>query len=220
MRTIALALGELCERVVFVGGSVCPLLISDPAAFEIRATKDVDVILDESRRSGYYQFEAELREKKFQIAAPPICRWEINGVIVDVMTTNQSAGGFSSRWYPLAFETAETIDLGDSVSIRHITAPLFIATKLDAFNDRGDGYFHHDMEDIICVVDRRNELLEEIQQADPSVRNYLAKEFQSLIMDPDFISMVPGHIEGQFKHERAKIVIERLQQIVGLGSVE
>ncbi len=223
MRTIAASPGDLIDQVVFVGGSVCTLLITDPAAPPIRPTKDVDVILDESRRSGYYQFEAALHEKKFQIAAPPSCRWEIGGVLVDVMTTDANAGGFSSRWYSLAFATAKTVDLGDGISIRHITAPLFLATKLDAFHDRGQGDWRgsHDLEDILSIVDGREELPGEIQVADTSVRDYLADQFRSLLANRNFLQVVPEHLGGDaVSAARAKIVIDRLQQIAAMGLAE
>ncbi|MEF9418864.1 hypothetical protein [Xanthomonas citri] len=38
------ALGELCEHVVFLGGAVVGLLVSDPLAENVRATYDVDVM--------------------------------------------------------------------------------------------------------------------------------------------------------------------------------
>ena len=43
---VASALGDLCNEVVFVGGSVAGLLITDPIAEGVRATKDVDAIID------------------------------------------------------------------------------------------------------------------------------------------------------------------------------
>ena len=42
LRQIAEALGELRERVVFVGGAVAGLLVTDPLASSVRATRDVD----------------------------------------------------------------------------------------------------------------------------------------------------------------------------------
>jgi hypothetical protein len=42
LRRIAEALGELREQVVFVGGAVAGLLVTDPLADSVRATRDVD----------------------------------------------------------------------------------------------------------------------------------------------------------------------------------
>jgi len=44
IRIIATALGELNERVVYVGGAVVSLYINDPAAEDVRPTKDIDII--------------------------------------------------------------------------------------------------------------------------------------------------------------------------------
>ena len=42
-KKIAQALGELNERVVYVGGAVVSLYIDDPSADDVRPTKDIDI---------------------------------------------------------------------------------------------------------------------------------------------------------------------------------
>lgn len=44
IKTIASALGELNNEVVFVGGAIIVLYIDNPAAEDVRATKDIDII--------------------------------------------------------------------------------------------------------------------------------------------------------------------------------
>ena len=46
IRKIALALGELNERVIFVGGATIGMYANDPAAEDVRATKDVDITVE------------------------------------------------------------------------------------------------------------------------------------------------------------------------------
>ena len=46
LRRIAEALGELCEQVVFVGGAVAGLLVTDPLADAVRATREVDAVVN------------------------------------------------------------------------------------------------------------------------------------------------------------------------------
>ncbi len=46
LRAIADALGELREQVVFLGGAVVGLLLSDPLAESVRSTYDVDAVVD------------------------------------------------------------------------------------------------------------------------------------------------------------------------------
>ena len=43
---IANALGELNERIVFVGGAVVSLYVDDPAADDVRPTQDIDFTID------------------------------------------------------------------------------------------------------------------------------------------------------------------------------
>ena len=83
--------------------------------------------------------------------------------------------------------------LQSGLSIRLISAPVLIATKLEAFNDRGhsadgqpDYLGSHDLEDIITVVDRRPELLTECTDSSSALREYLAQSFGRLLADPDF----------------------------------
>lgn len=81
-------LAELREQVVFVGGMIRPLLITDPAVEAARPTLDVDLIVDVRSRVGLYALEERLRTLGFsQVhkARAPICRWQVSGVRVDVM---------------------------------------------------------------------------------------------------------------------------------------
>ena len=43
---IAHALQDLNERVVYVGGAVVSLYVNDPAADDVRPTKDIDISLE------------------------------------------------------------------------------------------------------------------------------------------------------------------------------
>ena len=60
-------LGEaLLEQLVFVGGAVAGVLITDPAMPEIRPTQDVDVICRLIARSDYHQLGRQLRQRGLQ----------------------------------------------------------------------------------------------------------------------------------------------------------
>ena len=65
---------------------------------------------------------------------------------------------------PLAVETAQDAKLPSGTMIKLITAPTFLATKFEAYSDRGgaDMLASHDIEDIVNVVDGRPGLLEEV----------------------------------------------------------
>jgi len=50
LQTVANGLGELKNEMVFVGGAVAELYANNPAASEIRPTKDVDCVIEISSR--------------------------------------------------------------------------------------------------------------------------------------------------------------------------
>jgi predicted nucleotidyltransferase len=221
---VAQRLGDdLCGRLVFVGGAVAGLLITDPAQPAIRPTEDVDLLAQVVVRGDYYALEDELRAKGFQqdmrIGAP-ICRWTVDGVTVDVMPTLPEVLGFSNRWYPLACETAWTATLPSGRRIQVITAPAFVATKLEAFAGRGQGdfLFSHDMADIVSVIDGRESLLIELQQAVPDLRRHVCTAIAQLMRSRGFLDSLPGHLPGDAaSQERLPDLQARLLQIAELG---
>jgi hypothetical protein len=51
---VATQLGELIDRVVFTGGAATGLLITDPAAGDVRQTMDVDLIVEATTTAEYH----------------------------------------------------------------------------------------------------------------------------------------------------------------------
>lgn len=97
-----------------------------------------------------------------------------------------------------------------------IAAPVFLATKLEAFADRGQGDYlaSHDLEDITTIVDGRPELVEETAAASPDVRRRLSTQFQSLLQTPAFMNALPGHLPGDpASQARLPLILERLRQL-------
>ena len=58
---VASRLGDLRERVVFIGGAIVDLLLTDAAAPPVRVTDDVDAIAQVISLVDYYDFEEQLR---------------------------------------------------------------------------------------------------------------------------------------------------------------
>ena len=102
LQTVASALGELREKVVFVGGAVVELYGTDPAAPPVRPTIDVDCIVRVTSRSEYRQIEKSLEARGFRhdrSENAPICRWLCDTLKVDVMPTGENILGFTNRWH-------------------------------------------------------------------------------------------------------------------------
>ncbi len=202
MELVAERLGDgLREQLVFVGGAVTGLLITDPAQPAIRPTEDVDLIVEATVRADYARVEKVLRAQGFAndiSKDAPICRWRVGSVTVDVMPTLKEILGFSNRWYPLALATARKTPLPSGMVIRLVTAPVFIATKFEAFADRGksDYLFSHDLGDLISVIDGRDELMAECGQLDDELKDYLRGWVSRLLATPAFLEALPGHLPG------------------------
>lgn len=215
LQRIAVALGELREQLVFVGGSVAGLLLTDPLAEGVRATTDVDAIANASR-AAFHQLENALAERGFvhDMTSEVICRWvhRDSGLLFDLMPVDDAVLGFTNPWYAYAVQTAESVEVAEGVHIRRLNAVAFVATKLEAFASRGKGDFltSHDLEDVLNVVDGREQLAGEMARAPAALRAFVAHTFAALLAQADFMNVLPGLIA---EPERAGVVLARLREM-------
>lgn len=203
VRLVAAALQPLDVTFAFVGGCAVWLLVDKPEFTDFRPTDDVDIIIEIVTLIEYYGLEDRLRAAGCQndmSEGAPICRWIINGCRVDIMPIDAKAFGMNSKWFREALDSATIEDLGDGQTARVITAPLFVATKLAAFEDRGrmDVYCSHDLEDIVTVVDGREDIVETILSSPEDVRTFIAHNFKALTEHPDFEDAIVGHLPLTF----------------------
>ena len=214
---VADALADLRNELIFVGGSTAGLLLTDPMAEGIRATKDVDAIVEAATLGQYYELESRLPAHGFNrdVNSDVICRWKHagSGVLFDVMPIDPTILGFSNRWYPEAARTAARVRLNDRIEIRRISAPAFIATKLEAYLNRGSGDFlsSHDLEDVLTVTDGRPSLADELRTATPELQQFVRETIATLLSDARFENYLPGLLADD---SRAGIVLERLKCVV------
>lgn len=218
---VATALGDLKEELVLVGGCSVGLLITDQARPPVRQTIDVDLVAEVVSKTEYYALCEKLRTCGFKESADAdhFCRWHRGSLILDVMPSEESVLGHSTnRWYPQAVQNADRLTLDSGQEIFVISSPLFLATKLEAFYGRANGdYGHHDMEDIINVVDGRPEIIDEVAAASNEVREYLRHEFDELLADTSFTDDIPQHFRPDpTSQARVPIVIDRLRKLAGL----
>lgn len=218
---VAQALGGLRGSLVFVGGCATGLLVTAVRAQMLRPTEDVDMVAHALTAQEYHEAERQLQARGFvhdMSAEAPICRWRYQGIVVDLMPSGDGVLGFHNRWYPLAVQSAQTVMLDDEVSIRLIAAPVFVATKLEAFLGRGKGDFlmSHDLEDIITVVDGRATLVQEARQSPAELRGYLAANFRTLLASPDFLEALAGHLPGDAASQaRLPALINGFREMAG-----
>jgi len=215
-------LNPLLDELVFVGGCATGLLITDPAAPSVRPTFDVDAIVEIASYSEYVEFSGRLRGvglSEDTAEGAPICRWIRGPVILDVMPLDEKILGFSNRWYRLAMRESNSVQLEPSLQIRSITAPVFLATKLDAFNGRGKGDYvaSHDLEDAMSVIDGRPSIVEEVRSASEELRAYLAAEWHVLLRNGRFIDAIPAHLPPDASSQaRVPLLVQRIEELTHL----
>ena len=109
----ARVLKPLLGEFVFVGGQVAELLVTDAATVRIRATDDVDVVVQVTTRGAYHDLQMRLITLGFapdQRIGAPICRMRtVDDLLLDVMPLDESILGHSNRWYPYAMASAVTL---------------------------------------------------------------------------------------------------------------
>ncbi len=223
LESVVTALGPLCPRFVFVGGCVTGLLITEAATPPVRSTRDVDVIVEVVSLGEYHTLERQLERaglRHDRSPDAPVCRWLAGSALLDVMPTDKAILGFGNRWYEEAVRTAVTHVLPSGSSIRLISAPVFMATKLEAFADRGHGDFlaSHDLEDITTIVDGRPELGDEASVASAAIRQHLSMHVKGLLESHAFRNALPGHLPGDSASQaRVPLILERLQRLSRLA---
>ncbi len=142
--------------------------------------------------------------------------WVHSGTVLDVMPLDETILGFSNRWYRAAMGAATLHRLARDLQLRVVTAPYFLATKIEAFRGRGRGDFlgSHDLEDLISVVDGRSTIVDEIQTETPLLREYLRTAIAGLLTAPGFIDALPGYLPpDNASQARIGTVLRRLKAV-------
>lgn len=197
-------LAPFLDEVAFVGGATVALWLTDPAGPKPRVTKDVDVVVEVATRVAWYRFEERLRAHGLRndTSSPVICRWTAGSpddeLVIDLMPGDAAILGFENRWQRPALDHAKDVSLPSGRQIRAIPPPYLLATKLEAWNGRGDGDHlrSHDLEDIITLVDGRGEVADEVEDAPSDLREFLSRELATLLDQPRFLDTIDGTVVG------------------------
>lgn len=188
---VAKALGdELLKEVVFVGGVTTSLYIENERSPNTTPTEDVDLIVNITSSIDYESFEKKIGRRGFKrnLSEPgPLCRFYLRELVVDFMPLDEKILGFSNSWYKVGFEQSENVAVGP-YSIRMLSFAYFLATKLEAFANRGAKGFMRDskdFEDLIVVLNGRNNLLSDLQNLPTDVSKLFKLEFGKFVKDRD-----------------------------------
>lgn len=217
---VANKLRELNDEVIYVGGCATALLVNDPLSMDVRPTFDVDCIIDVISLMEYQNFESKLRHIGFKqsLEDDVICRWRYDDMILDVVPTDEKILGFGNPWYKEAIDCPVIYKISENLNVKSISAPYFLATKIEAFKGRGnnDLWGSHDFEDITTVVAGRMEIAEEVINSPQPLRDCIRLFLIELLKNNQFEVVLPGHVnDGPFTTQRVQAVYERIRKIIG-----
>jgi hypothetical protein len=221
LRTVANGLGVLKNEMVFVGGAVAELYASNPVISDIRPTLDVDYVIELGSRTAHAKLEADLRSLGFThdtSKGAPICRWLYSGIFVDVMPSDSNVLGFSNRWYDEGIENKISKTLPDDTEIFVFPPVYYLAVKIEAHNSRGGNDLRqsHDFEDIIYILDNCSELLENITNANESVKAYLKEECFKLLKNEGLTEGIESALPYGSEEEASEIIMNLIQNIADI----
>lgn len=214
-------LDGITDDFVLIGGCATGLLITEPTNGRVRPTTDIDLVTSIATRFEYEQVSKKLRKRGFSedSTSDVICRWKIGPFLVDVIPTDEKVFGFGNPWHKEAYNKATEVELPSGVKIRTVTSPYFVATKIIAFHDRGKGDFNisHDIEDIITILNGREELVNEVKASPDKLQEFLRDEFGELLLDQSFVDAVSWHLlPDEISQARLPTIFRKLRAIAQL----
>ena len=203
-------LAECRFEYAFIGGSVLSLLVSDASVDAIRVTKDVDLIMNIASRREYHNADGMLERLGFRHDTSddaPICRWIYDGVVVDVLPMREDVLGWRSKWFEEALKSCETVPCGGR-DVKIVSAPYFVALKLEAFEDRGQHDFisSTDFEDVICLFNGRPAIVDEVSRCG-ELRGFLASKFAEYLSSPELEDAIDGFMQTEDDPDKRKALV-------------
>jgi predicted nucleotidyltransferase len=213
---VAEALKALKTEVVFVGGAVVSLYANDPAADEIRPTQDVDLTLNILNFGDWTILQDQLSELGFHPDpfGHAICSYKYKDIPVDIMSSESGVHGPSNQWYNIGFEDLWRVEAKEQ-QINIFSAPCYLATKFEAFINRGKDYrTSHDIEDIIYVLDNRTTIVKEILESDKRILQFLKSQLQKIYNNGILSEVILAHIHPLMIEERMPMMMDKINKII------
>ncbi len=224
---VAEALGDLRDRVVFIGGAIAPLLQTHPPFPRARPTKDVDGVAATTSYRDIEALDQALRAREFRTPSGPstaehrggrrqtqVHKWLApGGIEFDLVPSGAHLGGSGSTWDQYALELSETVEIRPGLSIKHANAPAFWAMKWAAHHDRGkdDPVNSTDLEDILALIASRPTFIDELQQSPPELRQYVGDQTAGLLRNPDAGDLLAAHLNNA---TAPRAVIDRVRSVL------
>lgn len=203
--------------MIYVGGAVVSLYVNDPAAEDIRPTKDLDISVSVATFSELERLREELISKGFFQTSEDdvICRFRFDDVKVDVMNTTEIGWAPANPWFAAGFERREK-KMIDEQAIYILPFAYFLATKFSAFISRGnnDPIMSHDFEDIVYLLDNRMDFVEQIQNSPDDVSSFLKEQFALIVSDRTRQEAVEAHLFYEHRARRYARILDLLRPLI------
>lgn len=216
VKKVAHALGELNEQVAYVGGATVSIYADDPAADDVRPTKDIDIILHIVSFGELTAFQEKLGQKGIHPdpESKVICRFTYDDVLIDVMSTKEIGWAPSDPWFGPGFQNLVPYAVDTETTVRIFPVAYFLATKFSAFADRGkDPRTSKDFEDIVYVLDNRLNVVKEIREASMDVREYLRDKLKNFL-DESMTEGISAHLSRFSDEDRLGMLREKVKAIL------
>jgi predicted nucleotidyltransferase len=222
IRAVVAAFGEQAEHFVFVGGCVLGLYARAEGP-PLRMTEDVDCISSLSPWVLQEKILADLCQAGVIVPDRALsCRYRITEatVVVDVLSPEGFNVGGVNPWFARAVAHAARYSIGEEDTVRAVTPPYFLATKLVAFADRGpDAQSSKDAEDIVALAVEVPSLVDEVQAE--GLRDEVAGLWERVLVRyglgrSDLADLVDWHLDRQDRDHRDR-VIDALTHLTGPG---
>jgi len=220
IRRISLALGEMNEQVIFVGGATIGLYIDDPGAEDARVTNDVDITIEIASLGELESIREDLVKKGFKQSPEDkvLCRFRYDNIKADVMSTKEVGWAPTNPWFAPGYAQRVEVKIGDQ-QIQLLPLPYFIASKFAAHIGRGgkDPRTSHDFEDIVYVIDNLTDIVEQIGKSPDDVKPYLKEQLQLILNDNVMQEAILGNLSYDTREVRYGRIIQCIEQIVNQG---
>lgn len=211
-------LGDLCQEVVFLGGAVVGLLLTEQGGRPPRVTKDVDVAIQVG--SSILDLHA-LDRRRLDLGfrndmEGPICRYLHGITVIDVIPVNSETTVGVNPWYPLAIATAWKHTLNNGITINVIEPACFLGTKMTAFRapsreHHDDIFLSRDFSDMIRVIDGRATIVAEASETDAELKAFLMEQFGAVMKTAYLRDALQDYVEAG----REDLVLNRMRALAG-----
>ncbi|HET8860491.1 hypothetical protein [Marivirga sp.] len=101
------------------------------------------------------------------------------------------------------------------MEIKILPVSLFLATKWEAFKNRGnDPRTSHDFEDIIYILDNNLEIVQDIRNAEEDVKLFLKEMSIEMLNHESRNEIIECHLNPFTVGDRKEIVIQKLEELI------